>query len=97
VCPVKIDIADQIYKWRRVVAGQGLMSLTKRVGMSALGETLAHPAAFHGAESVGESALEHLPRFLLYNPLNPWGKHREMPAGSRQTFRQWYLENRRKA
>ena len=96
VCPVKIDISDQIYKWRRVVAEKGLLKLTKRVGMSALGETLAHPALFHTAESVGETALAHLPRFLLYNPLNPWGKHREMPAVPKQTFRQWYLENRRK-
>jgi uncharacterized membrane protein YoaK (UPF0700 family) len=37
--------------------------------------TAAHPSLFHAAESVGESALEHLPRFLLYNPLNPWGLH----------------------
>jgi L-lactate dehydrogenase complex protein LldF len=96
VCPVKIDIADQIYQWRRVVAAKGMLRLTKRVGMSALGETLAHPAAFRAAESVGEAALEHLPRFLLYNPLNPWGKHREIPAVPKQTFRQWYLENRRK-
>jgi L-lactate dehydrogenase complex protein LldF len=96
VCPVKIDISDQIYKWRRVVAAKGLLRLTKRVGMSALGTTLAHPALFHAAESVGEAALAHLPRLLLYNPLNPWGKHREMPAVPRQTFRQWYLENRRK-
>ena len=42
-----------------------------KVGMSALGTTLAHPAVFHAAESAGGSALEHLPRFLLYNPLNP--------------------------
>ena len=28
---------------------------------------------------------------------NPWGKHREMPAVPKQTFRQWYIENRRKA
>ena len=97
VCPVKIDISDQIYKWRRVVAAKGLLSLSKKVGMSALGTTLAHPAVFHTAESVGESALEHLPRFLLYNPLNPWGKHRELPAVPKQTFRQWYLENRRKS
>jgi L-lactate dehydrogenase complex protein LldF len=96
VCPVKIDISDQIYKWRRVVAARGLLKLTKRVGMSALGETLAHPELFHAAESAGESALEHLPRFLLYNPLNPWGKHRELPAVPKQTFRQWYLENRSK-
>src|SRR6201982_3814778 len=95
VCPVKIDISDQIYKWRRVVADKGLLRLSKKVGMSALGETLAHPALFQRAESAGESALEHLPRFLLYNPLNPWGKQRELPAVPKQTFRQWYLENRR--
>jgi L-lactate dehydrogenase complex protein LldF len=96
VCPVKIDISDQIYKWRRVVAAHGLLRLSKKVGMSALGTTLAHPAVFHTAESVGEGALPHLPRFLLYNPLNPWGKHRDMPAVPKQTFRQWYLQNRRK-
>jgi L-lactate dehydrogenase complex protein LldF len=95
VCPVKIDISDQIYKWRRVVAAKGLLTLTKRVGMRALGTTFAHPALFHAAESVGESAMVHLPRFLLYNSLNPWGKHRELPAAPKQTFRQWYIENRR--
>jgi L-lactate dehydrogenase complex protein LldF len=97
VCPVKIDISDQIYKWRRVVAAKGMLKLTKRVGMSALGETLSHPSLYHSAEDVGEWALEHLPRFLLYNPLNPWGKQRELPAVPKQTFRRWYLENRRKS
>ena len=65
--------------------------------MSALGATLARPEVFRAAESVGEAALEHLPRFLLYNPLNPWGKQRELPAIPKQTFREWYLENRRKS
>ncbi len=96
VCPVKIDISDQIYKWRRVAAAKGLLRLSKRVGMRALGATLASPRRFHAAESVGESGLAHLPHFLLYARLNPWGKHRELPAVPRQTFRQWYLENRRK-
>jgi len=96
VCPVKIDISDQIYKWRRVVAAHGLLKLSKTVGMSALGATLAHPSVFHATEEIGEPALKHFPRFLLYNRLNPWGKHREMPAVPKQTFREWYLENRRK-
>jgi L-lactate dehydrogenase complex protein LldF len=96
VCPVKIDISDQIYKWRRVVAERGLLKISKQVGMSALGATLARPALFHAAEAAGEVAVAHLPRFLLYNPLNPWGKHREIPAMARQTFRQWYLANRGK-
>ena len=64
--------------------------------MSALGTTTAHPALFHAAQSMGESALTYLPRFLLYNPLNPWGKHRELPAVPQQTFRQWYLKDRSK-
>jgi len=95
VCPVKIDISGQIYKWRRVVASKGMLRLTKKVGMSALGATISHPTLFHAAESAGESALSHLPRFLLYNPLNPWGKHRDLPAVPQQTFREWFLENRR--
>ncbi len=78
-----------------MVAAKGLLTLTKRVGMRALGTTFAHPALFHAAESAGESALVHLPRFLLYNSLNPWGRQRELPAVPKQTFRQWYVDNRR--
>ena len=96
VCPVKIDISDQIYKWRRVVASKGLLKIAKKVGMSALGATLAHEKSFRAAETLGEQALEHLPRTLLYNPLNPWGKHHEMPAVPRATFHRRYLENRSK-
>jgi L-lactate dehydrogenase complex protein LldF len=95
VCPVKIDIADQIYKWRRVVAEKGLLKASKKVGMSAMGMVLSQPSIFHAAESVADSALPHVPRFLLYNPLNPWGKHREVPAAPGQTFRQWYLKNKK--
>ena len=95
VCPVKIDIADQIYKWRRVVVEKGLLRISKKVGMSALGKTLAHSGLYHAGESVAETALPHMPRFLLYNPMNPWGKHREMPAPPGQTFREWYLKNRK--
>jgi L-lactate dehydrogenase complex protein LldF len=94
VCPVKIDISDQIYKWRRVVAAKGLLPTGKALGMKALGATLAHPTLFRVAESIGEAAIKHLPRALVYNPLNAWGRHREMPAVPKQTFRQWYVEHR---
>lgn len=90
----KIDIADQIYKWRRVVAESGMLRLTKQVGMSALGSTLAHPGLYRGAEAIAETALPLTPRFLLYNPLNPWGKHREVPTAPGHTFREWSLKNR---
>ncbi len=97
VCPVKIDIADQIYKWRRVIASEGLLPAVKAVGMKVLGATLAQPLAFRAAEAVGLAAVAHLPKFLLDNPLNPWTKHREMPAPPEKTFRSWYEQNRGKS
>jgi L-lactate dehydrogenase complex protein LldF len=40
VCPVKIDIAPQIYKWRRAVAEKGLLKLSKKVSVNAIGGRL---------------------------------------------------------
>jgi L-lactate dehydrogenase complex protein LldF len=39
-------------------------------------------------------AIEHLPRFAIYNWLNPWGRKREVPGTPKQTFRSWYIANR---
>ena len=39
---------------------------------------------------------EHLPRFMLYNPLNAWGRQRDVPQPPASTFRRWYLEHRTK-
>ncbi|AXC13631.1 putative L-lactate dehydrogenase, Iron-sulfur cluster-binding subunit YkgF [Acidisarcina polymorpha] len=94
VCPVRIDIADQIYKWRRVIADEGLLPLAKRAGMAVMGETLSHTEAFHGAEAVAIKAIEQLPGVVFNNPLNPWTKHRDMPNPPKQTFHQWYQKNR---
>jgi len=42
------------------------------------------------------AGLDYLPRFMIYNPFNAWGKQRELPATPPLTFRQWYLKNRGK-
>ena len=39
-------------------------------------------------------ALAHLPRFAIYNGLNAWGKHREVPHPPTQTFHAWHQANR---
>ncbi len=41
------------------------------------------------------TALEKLPNFMLYNPLNIWGRHRDLPDAPKQTFHEWYAANRR--
>ena len=49
-----------------------------------------------GEPGVAGATVEHLPRFMMYNPLNAWGRQREVPAAPKSTFRQWYLKNRGK-
>ena len=94
VCPVKIDISDQIYKWRRVVAAKGELPAVKSAGMSLLGETLAHSEVLRIVEDAGLKTLSILPEALMDNPLNPWTNHRDMPPPAKQTFRAWHKQSR---
>jgi L-lactate dehydrogenase complex protein LldF len=95
VCPVKIDISDQIFKWRRVMAKRGYLPLVKRLSFAVAGHVLGHPEEYHAIEKVAEPAMDYAPHFLLYNrSLNPWGRDRELPQIAKQTFREWYLANR---
>jgi L-lactate dehydrogenase complex protein LldF len=95
VCPVKIDISDQIFKWRRVMAKKGYLPLVKRLAFGVAGHAFGHPEEFRLMEEVGAPALDYAPDFLLYNrSLNPWGRDRQLPQPAKQTFREWYLANR---
>jgi len=94
VCPVKIDLHGQILAWRGIMAEEGGPSLAKRAAMRAAAAVLSRPATYRRAiRSLG--ILPHLPRAAVYNPLNAWGKAREIPASPRQTFHDWYAANRK--
>jgi L-lactate dehydrogenase complex protein LldF len=40
--------------------------------------------------------VKHLP-FAAANKWNPWYKHRDLPAAPKQSFGEWYRQNRKKA
>jgi L-lactate dehydrogenase complex protein LldF len=94
VCPVKINIHEQIYAWRRVLVNQHEVPLAKKAAMKVAGALLSRPAAYRAAIAAADTALAHLPRFVIYNGLNAWGKHREVPHPPEQTFHSWYHANR---
>ena len=94
VCPVKINIHEQIYAWRRVLVERHETPLAKKAAMSVAGALLSRPDAYRAAIAAAETALAHLPRFVIYNGLNAWGRHRETPHPPKQTFHSWYRENR---
>ncbi len=89
VCPVKIDIHAQLYKWRQVLVQEGYTKTSKTVAMKAMAYTLASPARFQFAGKAGRSLMRLAP-FSVNNPLNPWYIGREMPKAPKESFRDWY-------
>jgi L-lactate dehydrogenase complex protein LldF len=94
VCPVKINIHEQIYKWRQIIAERHELPMAKKEAMRIAGRILGSPRLYRAAVEAAAAGLEHLPRFMIYNPFNAWGRQREVPASPPQTFRQWYLKHR---
>ena len=94
VCPVRIDIHEQIYKWRQVIAERHQLPMVKKEAMRLAGKILARPRLYRAAVEAAAAGLERLPRFMIYNPFNAWGRQREVPAAPATTFRQWYLTHR---
>jgi L-lactate dehydrogenase complex protein LldF len=95
VCPVRINIHEQIYKWRQIIAERGQLPIVKQEAMRVAGKVLASPKLYRAATEATNASLANLPRALVYNPLNAWGRQREVPDAPKLTFRQWYLENRK--
>lgn len=94
VCPVKIDIHEQIYGWREVMEENDQIAIVKKEAMRAVDKVLSHPTLYQIATATVSTALEVLPHFAMYNRLNPWGKHRDVPEATPETFHEWYKNNR---
>ena len=92
VCPVKIDIHDQLYKWRQVIVKEGYADATKAAGMKLMDLTLSSPARYRMAGKMGRWFLRYAP-FAVNNRFNLWYKNREMPEPPKQSFGEWYKKN----
>lgn len=95
VCPVKIDIHSQLYKWRQVIMKEH-PDKVKRVLMQVNGKIFKYPKLFEVLGSASRKLLHTLPRKILYSNLNIWGKGRELPEAPKTSFKEWYHKNRRK-
>jgi len=96
VCPVKIDIHEQIYSWREVMEEQGQIQTVKKQAMKVADKVLSNSALYQIATATVSTALDALPHFAIYNKLNAWGKHRDVPEAAAETFHEWYKNHRLK-
>ncbi len=92
VCPVKIDIHEQLYKWRQVIVKEGYVDNTKKLSMEAMASTLSSPRLYKMAGNAGRWLMKNFP-FTINNKFNPWYKQRDMPGAKKQSFKTWYKKN----
>lgn len=95
VCPVMIDLGEQIYRWRQKLAPLGVANKEKKMMSSGMKFLMERPKLFNTALKMAPVA-NSMPRFMLYNSLNAWGKHRELPKFAKQSFNEWWKKNHKK-
>jgi L-lactate dehydrogenase complex protein LldF len=96
VCPVKIDLHHQLYAMRSFLDEKQQLGGVKKMTMQLVSSVLKRPWLYRLAGRFARFGLSWLPRMLIYNPLNGWGRQRELPPAPRQSFRQLFEERQRK-
>jgi L-lactate dehydrogenase complex protein LldF len=94
VCPVKIDIHQQLYKWRQVLVKEGYTPKSKTIAMKGMEVVLSKPGVFKFSGKVGRMLMRKVPG-MVNNKYNPWYTQREMPNPPDESFGEWYKKNRK--
>lgn len=95
VCPVKIDIHSQLFKWRQIIMKKHPDKFKKGL-MKMNGKVFRSGRLYMNLGKVIRLIFKYSPRKLIYNKLNIWGLQREMPTLPEQNFKEWYSKNRKK-
>ena len=75
----------------------GHIQTVKKQAMRVADKVLSNPRLYQIATTALSTALDALPHFAIYNRLNAWGKHRDVPQAVSETFHDWYKKHRLEA
>ncbi|GIW95792.1 MAG: 4Fe-4S ferredoxin [Pirellulaceae bacterium] len=90
VCPVRINLHEQLLLMRRQRAVQSELSWAKRWAMKSFSWLARHPRLFALAGWLARKALRLLPRGLLHNRFNVWARQRDLPVPPKASFASQY-------
>ena len=93
VCPVKVDLAEQIYRWRQDLDALGKANTGKKIMSGGMKFLMERPALFNAALWAAP-IVNGLPRFMKYNDLDDWGKGRELPEFAGESFNEMWKKNK---
>lgn len=94
VCPVKINIHEQLYEWRQEIT-KTHGELGKGLSMKLASGIFKSPLAYKISGNLMRKALKTLPKSVIYHPVNSWGKSRNLPETPSESFKDWYQKNRK--
>jgi len=92
VCPVKIDLDSQLYTHRQDLREKNIISNKKRLSMQAASWIMAKPILFDFIGKVARTVVPLLPKIMIYNRFNVWGKQRDIPKMPKKSFKEIYKE-----
>ena len=95
VCPVKVNLHEQLLHWRERVVEDVGAPFSKRLMVKGMAFVFGSAGRLALAGRFGRMALR-LPRVFLYHGLNVWGQHREMPVPPKASFRELYRKRKAK-
>ena len=88
-----VDLAEQIYLWRQDLDKLGKADRMKKVMSGGMEFMMNRPSIFNMALKWAP-LVNGMPRFLIYNGLNDWGKGREMPKFAKESFNEMWKKNK---
>lgn len=94
VCPVKINIHEQLWKWRQEIVKQGYVDTSKKISMKGMAFLFSHPLLYRFTGKMARWIMCTFP-FMVNNKLNVWYKQREMPKAPKESFTDWYKNNKK--
>lgn len=88
VCPVRIDLHQQLLTWRGELGRMKLVPLGKRLASRVGGWVLARTWAYRIFGKLARFGLPKLPKALLASRFNVWGRQRDLPPMPAKSFRE---------
>jgi len=92
VCPVKINLHEQLLYWRQRVHEAGHTAKLKSIMLWLGSKVLASPFLYSVSGRASRLALRYLPRWIFVNNFNVWSRSRELPIPPKKSFKEIYKD-----
>ena len=93
VCPVKVDLSTQVYRWRQQLESLGHDNKQKKLMSQGMGFLFNHPALYTGALRLSPM-VNWVPGPLINLSINPWAYSHKMMKFPKKSFHQIWKEKK---